>query len=147
MTDIILVLLVELVILHRTERPSPERNGLVYRQAKYLSPSSSAKHTPHVNPTPLTFKKSPYCRRPWCFRCLSRLKLSCRWRMHIGKCFRAIPSIMSAVTSSPTASDAEAHSDEMPAKKPCERLSSRGTIRVSSSSRGRCLSVNYREFQ
>lgn len=37
MANIVLVLLVELVILHRTERPPPERNSLVYRQPKHLA--------------------------------------------------------------------------------------------------------------
>ena len=36
MADIVLVLLIELVILHRTKRPPPKRNSLVYRQTKNL---------------------------------------------------------------------------------------------------------------
>jgi hypothetical protein len=68
--------------------------------------------------------------------------------MHIGKCFLDSPSTMSAVISSPLAEDvADNHSDETPARKPCERLSRRGTIRVSSSNRDKCFKVTYQKTQ
>ena len=56
--------------------------------------------------------------------------------MHIGKCFPASPLIISALISSPADPDAVAHSDEIPAKNPCDRLLRMGTRRVSSSKRG-----------
>ena len=52
---------------------------------------------------------------------------------------------MSAVIpSASVASDAPAHSDGAPAKKPCERFDNMGTRRESSSRRGSALEVNYR---
>ena len=54
--------------------------------------------------------------------------------MHMGKCFLASPSTISALISSPVPDpDALAHSDAIPAKNPCDRLLRMGTRRVSSS--------------
>ena len=68
--------------------------------------------------------------------------MSCRFRMHIGKCFLAMSSIISAVTASPDSS-AEVYSEGTPATNPCERCSRMGRIRPSSSKRGSAFAVSY----
>lgn len=53
---------------------------------------------------------------------------------------------MSAVSCSPFESvEPVDHSDETPARNPCERLSKMGTIRVSSSSLGNAFAVSCNE--
>lgn len=64
--------------------------------------------------------------------------------MHRGKCFLASSSTISALISSPVPGpNALAHSDEIPAKNPCDRLLRMGTRRVSSSKRGSSRAVIY----
>jgi hypothetical protein len=62
--------------------------------------------------------------------------------MHIGKCFCASSSTISALIPSPVLSLAP-HSDPIPAIKPCDRLSRIGSSLVSSSIRGRAFAVIY----
>ncbi len=92
----------------------------------------------------ITFRNRPYCRRPKCLRCLSRLRHMCRLRMQAGKCLYAISSIMSALSAPSGPSVAPLHSEDTPAWKPLERLSRIGTRRVSSSNLGRAFAVAYR---
>ena len=64
--------------------------------------------------------------------------------MHMGKCFPASPSTISALISSPVPGpDALVHSDEIPAKNPRDKLLRMGTRRVSSSRRGSSRAVIY----
>lgn len=92
----------------------------------------------------LTLRNKPYCKRPKCFKWLSLCRASCNVRMHIGKCFFASPSTMSALISSVLVPTPVAHSEEIPAKKPFDRFSRMGIIRVSSSKRGSSLDVSYK---
>ena len=145
MTDVVPVFLVELVVLNLAERLPPEYKSLLYRQAKDLDCHLQFERSDYqLRMCMHTFRNKPYCKRPKCFRCLSRLKHICRLRMHAGKCLNASSSIMSAVIASPDAAVAPLHSEETPARKPLDKLSRMGTIRVSSSSRGRALAVIYK---
>src|SRR5579863_2739828 len=65
--------------------------------------------------------------------------------MHIGKCWRASSSTISARTPSPAFS-LVLHSEPIPAIKPCDRLSRIGSSRVSSSIRGSAFAVIYCPF-
>lgn len=62
--------------------------------------------------------------------------------MHIGKCWRASSSTISARIPSPAFS-LVLHSEPIPATKPCERLARIGSSRVSSSIRGSAFAVIY----
>jgi len=87
-----------------------------------------------------TLRKSPYCNLPKCFKWRSLTKHSCKFRIHIGKCFLARSSIMSARISSPVA-EGFAHSDGTPVRNPWDRLFNIGINLVSSSMRGSILAV------
>lgn len=65
--------------------------------------------------------------------------------MHIGKCWRASSSTISARIPSPAFS-LVLHSEPIPATKPCERLARIGSSRVSSSIRGSAFAVIYCPF-
>ena len=86
-------------------------------------------------------RNRPYCNLPKCFRCRSRVKHSCRLRIHNGKCFLAISSIISAWISSPDDVELD-HSEGIPPRK-CDKLSNIGTNLVSSSMRGSIFAMCY----
>src|SRR6267142_2592661 len=65
--------------------------------------------------------------------------------MHIGKCWRASSSTISARIPSPAFSPV-LHSEPIPAIKPCDRLARIGSSRVSSSIRGSAFAVIYYAF-
>lgn len=142
MSNVVLVFFVELVFVHSLQKAfAPKGYRLFYREAEHLR----MLHTSEVgqNGKGRTLRNKPYCNRPKCFKWSESLSSLCRLRMHRGKCFCASSSIISAVIpSASVASEAPAHSDGAPAKKPCERFDSIGTRRESSSSRGRALAVN-----
>lgn len=61
--------------------------------------------------------------------------------MHMGKCFSAMSSTMSAVTSPLLWFEGSYISDDTPAINPFDRFSKMGNRRVSSSNRGKALAV------
>jgi hypothetical protein len=89
----------------------------------------------------LTLRKRPYSNRLECGRCLRFRNSSCWYRIHSGKCLRAISSIASAVTPPAVFVTEEPQSKFAPDKKPWDKLFNNGTIRVSSSSRGNAFAV------
>ena len=140
MSDIVLVLLIEFVVCHLAEGLAPKEEGLFDRQAEDLG---SLPRQPRLSlvDQPLTLRKRPYSNRLKCGRCLRFRNSSCWYRIHRGKCLRAISSIMSAVSSPVLVVVEEPQSKFAPDKKPWDKLFSNGTILVSSSNRGKALAV------
>ena len=111
------MLLVELVVCHLAERLAPKEEGLFDGQAEDLG-SLPRQPRPSLVDPPLTLRKRPYSNRLKCGRCLRFRNSSCWYRMHSGKCLRAISSIMSAVSSPVVVAVEDSQSKFAPDKKP-----------------------------
>jgi len=101
----------------------------------YVNPDLTTVGSSHA------LRKRPYSNRLKCGRCFRLRNSSCWYRIHNGKCLRAISSIISAVTPPAVVAVEEPQSKFAPDKKPWDKLFSNGTIRVSSSSRGKAFAV------
>lgn len=99
--------LVELVIRHMREGPSPKDNSFFYRQSNSLIIDAShqltqtqKRKTRHER-NKRTFKNNPYCCLPSCFMCPLSFNESCKLLIQKGKLSFDNPAIMSAVIASP----------------------------------------------
>lgn len=149
MANVILVFFVEFVVSNFPYKAFPPENYCFFdRQTNDLFELLAYVGIHNQEPI-LTLRNRPYCNRPKCFKCRSRRRQSCRWRIHNGQCFAAISSIISAVTvpSSPRPS-AEVYSEEalIPDKKPRPKWSRTGISLVSSSSLGKAFAVSCRDI-
>lgn len=105
MSNVVPVLLVELVVRDQREGFLPEHDRFFDRESDSLFCEKKRVSRDVVETFQrrmLTFKNRLYCCRPSCLRCLLAFNVSCKLRMQSGKLCLDNSATMSAVIASPS---------------------------------------------